>query len=84
VGTASGRLDALVFMVGLLLGIFGFAEIYPVISNLVWTGALEVQTLPELFNLPPWILGLAVAAMALGLFWVSAVVERKFSSGAPE
>jgi hypothetical protein len=75
-------LDALVFMVGLLLGIFGFAEIYPVISNLVWSGALEVQTLPELLNLPAWLLGLAVAGMALGLFCLSAVLERRFSSSA--
>jgi hypothetical protein len=77
-------LDALVFMIGLLLGIFGFAEIYPSISKLVWSGALDVQTLPELFDLPAWVLGLAVAGMALGLFWVSAVVEKKFSSVAPE
>jgi len=80
VGTASGRLDALVFMVGLLLGIFGFAEVYPVISNFLWSGALEAQTLPELFNFPVWLVGFAVAGMALGLFWVSAVLERKFSS----
>jgi len=67
-----------VFMVALLLGVFGFAEIHPAISDLIWSGALEAQTLPELFNLPPWLVGLAVAGMALGLFWISAAVERKF------
>jgi len=79
VGTASGKLDAPVFMVGLLLGILGFAELYPVISTFAWSGALEVQTLLELFGLPPWLVALAVVGMALGLFRLSALLERKFS-----
>lgn len=78
-GTASGKLDAPVFMVGLLLGILGFAEIYPVISTFAWSGALEAQTLLELLGLPSWVVALAVAGMALGLFRLSAVLERKFS-----
>jgi len=79
VGTASGKLDAPVFMVGLLLGILGFAELYPVISRFAWTGALEAQTLLELFGLPSWLVALAVTGMALGLFWLSAILERRFS-----
>jgi len=79
VGTASGKLDAPVFMVGLLLGILGFAEIYPVISTFAWSGALETQTLLELFGLPSWVVAFAVVGMAFGLFWLSAVLERKFS-----
>ena len=78
-GTASGKLDAPVFMVGLLLGILGFAEIYPVISTFAWSGALEAQTLLELLGLPSWVVALAVAGMALGLFRLSAVLERRFS-----
>jgi hypothetical protein len=66
-------------MVGLLLGILGFAELYPVISTFAWSGALETQTLLELFGLPSWVVALAVVGMALGLFWLSAVLERKFS-----
>ncbi|MGH7411606.1 MAG: hypothetical protein ACREJ6_11195 [Candidatus Methylomirabilis sp.] len=66
-------------MVGLVLGVLGFAEIYPVISTFAWSGALESQTLLELFGLPSWLVALLVAGMALGLFWLSAVIERKFS-----
>jgi len=79
VGTASGKLDAPVFMAGLLLGILGFAELYPVISTFAWSGALETQTLLELFGLPSWVVAFAVVGMALGLFWLSAVLERRFS-----
>jgi hypothetical protein len=66
-------------MVGLLLGILGFAEIYPVISTFAWSGALESQTLLDLFGLPSWVVAFAVIGMALGLFWLSAVLERRFS-----
>ena len=55
-------------MVGLLLGILGFAELYPVISTFAWSGALETQTLLELFGLPSWVTALAIVGMALGLF----------------
>ena len=78
-GTASGKLDAPVFMVGLLLGILGFAELYPVISTFAWSGALEAQTLLDLFGLPSWVTALTIVGMALGLFWLSALLERKFS-----
>jgi len=79
VGTASGKLDAPVFMVGLLLGILGFAELYPIISQFAWSGALEAQTLLDLFGLSSWVTALAIVGMALGLFWLSALLERKFS-----
>ena len=71
-------MDAPVFMVGLILGILGFAELYPVIAAFAWSGALESQTLLELFDLPSWLIALAVTGMALGLFRLSAVLEGKF------
>ncbi len=77
-GTASGRLDAPVFMGGLLLGILGFAEIYPSISQFASSGELEAQTFLELLGVASWLVVLAVAGMALGLFWLSAALERKY------
>src|SRR3990167_5007991 len=38
VGAASGKLDALVFMIGIVIGILGFAEICPAIYDFVWSG----------------------------------------------
>jgi hypothetical protein len=71
-------MDAPVFMVGLILGILGFAELYPVIAAFASSGALESQTLLELFGLPSWLVALAVTGMAGGLFWLSALLERRF------
>jgi hypothetical protein len=78
VGAASGKLDAVVFMAGLVLGIWGFAEIYPAIYDFVWSGDIGVQTLPGLFGLPSWIIAVAIAGVALVLFWLAGVAERKF------
>lgn len=79
-GAASGRLDAGVFMVGLVLGIWGFAEVYPAIYDFAWSGDLGILTLPGLLGLPSWIVAILVAGMALGLFSLAAIAEKKFSS----
>ncbi len=65
-------------MVGLIIGIFGFSEIYPVIYDFAWSGDLGTQTLPGLFGLPSWIVAIGVTGMALGLFWLAEIAERKF------
>jgi hypothetical protein len=78
VGAAGGKLDAVVFIAGLILGIWGFAEVYPAIYDFVWSGDKGVLTLPELFGLPSFVVALGAAAMALVLFWLAAVVERRF------
>lgn len=77
-GAASGKLDALVFMIGIIVGILGFAEIYPAIYDFAWSGNMGIQTLPRLFGLSPWVVAILIAGMALGLFWLAAVAEGKF------
>jgi len=78
VGAASGKLDAVVFIVGLLLGVLVFAEIYPAIYGFAWSGGLGVQTLPGLLGLPSSIIAIVAIGMALGLFWLAGIAERKF------
>jgi len=83
VGAAGGRLDGLVFMVGILVGILGFAEIYPAIVDFAWSGERGTETLPELLGSSPWAVAILVAAMALALFWLAGVVEKKFGDSSP-
>jgi hypothetical protein len=77
VGAASGKLDALVFVVGLSVGIWAFAEIYEIIYDFAWSGPLGIQTLPGFLRLPWWLVATLVVLMALGLFWLASVLERK-------
>lgn len=69
-GAASGRLDALVFMGGLVAGILVFAETYPRLEAFVWSGELGSVTLADLLGVPFWLLAAAVVVMALGTFWL--------------
>ena len=77
-GAASGKLDALVFMIGIIVGILGFAEIYPAIYDFAWSGNMGTETLPGLSGLPSWVVAILIAGMALSLFWLAAIAERKF------
>lgn len=78
VGFVSGRLDALVFLVGLLLGTGGFAGAFGVVE--AWTSSGELSsadTLPALLHLPAWVVDLGMVAAAVLVFWLAARFERR-------
>jgi hypothetical protein len=81
VAAASGRLDALLFIGGLLFGnaLFGigFGPLEPLYN---W-GARGVVTLPEWMGLDPGVVGIAVVLMALAAFLATEIAERKPASG---
>ena len=61
----SGRLDGLVFLLGIVLGTLGFNAGFESIKSWAWkqTGP-DSLTLPQLFHLPTWaVLGLLLAAL---------------------
>ena len=74
-GAASGRLDAVVFMGGVVAGVLVFAEAYPRLEAFVTSGGLGGVTLAELLGVPFWALAAAVVAMALGTFWLVRKLE---------
>lgn len=75
-GAASGRLDALVFMGGLIAGIWVFAEAYVALAGFVWSSELGAITFADLLGIPFWALAGLVVVMALGMFWLLRKVER--------
>ncbi|KAB0576392.1 transporter [Ideonella dechloratans] len=77
VGLFSGRLDALVFLLGLLLGTVGFAGTFDTLE--AWTTAGETQavTLPEALHLNPWWVNAALVAAGVAVFWIGARFERR-------
>jgi uncharacterized protein len=79
VGAASGRVDALFFMVGIVGGILVFAEAYSGLARFVGSGDIGSVTLPGLLGIPFWSLAVAVAAMALGMFALIRKIERRLA-----
>lgn len=79
VGLFSGRIDALVFLVGLLLGTFVFAGLYgPSIEALMAAGEVQSgDTFADAFGIPdPVIIGIMVLAL-VGVFYAGSWFERR-------
>lgn len=83
VATATGRVDGLIFGLGLYAGTLVFAEAYPLVKAFHGQTALGQVTIPQYFNLPYGLVVFSVVLMALGGFWGAGWVEKKFNGGTP-
>ncbi len=78
VGVMTGRIDALVFFAGLLIGTFIFAAFFPQLDALTTAGELtQGDFLPELLGVPEWLVLAALVAAAVGVFYLGSWFERK-------
>ncbi len=80
VAVSTGRIDGLVYLMGIVAGVFVFGEAYPLIKGLYFATPMGQVTLPQLFNLPYGVLVFAVVAMALGAFAAAEWGEKKLGS----
>lgn len=70
VGAAAGRIDGLVFFLGLVLGVVFFAGMYNPIAPLMTAAAgPRAQTLSQLLGLPVWLVLLMLAGCGAGVWW---------------
>ncbi len=74
--TATGRIDGLMFVLGVIGGTFLFAEAYPLVRSLHLATSLGQPTIPRFFNLPYGLVVFAVVLMALGGVAAATWVER--------
>lgn len=84
VAAATGRLDAMVYVLGVALGVFVGGELTPLIQRFDTVGALGRVTLPQALHLPPGLVVLLVVLMAVGGFAGAEWVERRFAPRAKE
>src|SRR5512143_4141350 len=68
-GFASGRLDALVTMVGIGAGSLVFAIAYPALEGFYFSSSMEGVTLPSLLGVSHWVVLAFVYLMAGGMFY---------------
>lgn len=76
-GAASGRIDALVFMAGLVAGAWVFAEAYVLLAGFVSSSDLGAVTLTDQIGVPLWGLALGLVVVALATFWLVETFERR-------
>jgi len=79
-----GKVDGMAFVGGGLLGIFGFAEIYPRIQTFDDSTFLGPLTVYQSLHVPPGVFAFLLIAVAVGAFAATTWIERKVDpAGAP-
>ncbi len=76
VATASGKLDGLVTVAGVVLGSLLWAEMEPLLRGFQNSGKLGVFTLPKLLHLPIGAVALLVIGFAVVAFRAAGRIER--------
>lgn len=74
---AIGKLDAMIFTLGLLIGIFIFSELYPILKPMLTMGDYGNITLDKSIGIPADIIILSIAILALAAFYFSDLVRAK-------
>jgi hypothetical protein len=79
VGFGSGRIDGLVFMLGMVIGVWAFAGMYDtgLIQSIVNGDPVEARTVPELLGVSPWLVVAVMILMLLGGFLVGRALEKR-------
>lgn len=74
-----GKIDALVFLIGGMLGAFLFAETYPTIQTLALGGYKGPVRIDEWLGVSSGVFTLLLIIVAVGLFWIAELAEKKYS-----
>jgi len=77
-GAAIGKIDAMVFVGGLFVGIFIFGEAYPLYEHFYKAGFMGNIKLNEAIGMSQGFLAFLFVVMALAMFWVGEWAEKKF------
>lgn len=78
VAIATGKIDALFFVAGVLFGVLVIGEAFPLVSGFYESGNFGRLTLPDVFHLPYGVVVFLVVLMALGGFVIAEWAERRF------
>jgi hypothetical protein len=84
VSAATGKLDGILFVAGVMAGIFVFGEMFPLIENFFYSTNMGSLTLPQYFGLSYGLVVFLVVLMALGAFAAAEWAEKKFADKNPE
>ncbi len=71
VAAAIGKIDGLLFVLGVAIGTFGFGFVVPGIKSFYLSGALGPLTIPQWLNINAGVAALLVTLAAVGAFWAA-------------
>lgn len=77
-GAAIGKIDAMIFIVGLFIGIFAFGEAFSLLEPLFMAKDMGSPKISEFFGISEGFLVLIVILAAILMFWIGEWAEKKF------
>ena len=77
-GAAIGKIDAMIFIAGLFIGVLIFAEGYPLWEELYNASFLGYPKISQALGLSDGVLAFGVILAALAMFWIGEWAEKKF------
>ena len=77
VSAATGRRDGIAVLVGMLAGVFLFAEVFPLVRGLYDSTSRGPLTVPQALGISHGAAVFAVVAMAIGVFGIAGWLERR-------
>ncbi|MBN2502704.1 MAG: YeeE/YedE family protein [Anaerolineales bacterium] len=83
VGAATGKIDAVLFVLGVFFGIFVFGETVGSFNDFFYSSYMGRFTLPQWLGLPTGWVVLLVILMALFMFWGGEQLEKIFGGKDP-
>jgi uncharacterized protein len=78
---ATGKIDGLVYVLGIVAGTLTFAGLFPLLRGLYLAGSAGAMTLPQVLHLPYGLVVFAVVLMAIGGFYGAGLLEKRFGAG---
>ena len=75
---AIGKIDAMIFIIGIFIGIFIFGESFPLLQDLFVAGDMGSPKLNQVLGISGGVLALLVILAAAIMFWIGEWAERKF------
>lgn len=84
VAVATGRIDALFYVAGVMAGVFAIGEAFPLVKGFYESSDHGRLTLPQVLHLPYGVVVFLVVLMALGGFAAAEWAERRFGGARKE
>jgi len=77
-GAAIGKIDAMIFIAGLFIGVLIFTEGYPLFEKLYMAEFLGAPKVSDSLGMKDGVFAFLLVLAALGMFWAGEWAEKKF------
>lgn len=79
-GAAIGKIDAIIFTLGMFIGILIFSELFPLYSDFFTSGAMGDALVTDILGIPAGLFVLLLTIVAVGAFYVTGIIEKRVNN----